>query len=144
MRKLQRGVWSNRKKSKLSYIHSSKNKIEKVFSSLNNNTSQSELTSIGCSNISIDEDTLSNIPHSVSEHQFKLPKQDQDVNIISDLDIVELSSIDYISIFNWRPADQIWPAKLFSWPAEPIRPIVKYYYLTFVYYLAFSLHDIIY
>ena len=48
---------------------------------VNNNTPQRKLKSIGCSNICIDKDTLSNIPLSVPEHQILLPKQDQDNSI---------------------------------------------------------------
>ena len=91
--------WSKRKKAKLSYIKPSKNKICKAFTNVINK-SVGEMNMMG----------NSKSREVLTSKEVILPKQDQvistslsntpailltDVEIISDLDIVEMSSIDY-------------------------------------------------
>ena len=59
--------WSKRKKSKFSYIHLSKNKIEKLFSCFNKDSPRSDFKSIECTGNNTEK--LLNISLSVPECQ---------------------------------------------------------------------------
>ena len=96
--------WSKRKKNKFSYIQPSKSRIDKAFKGIIKGKSNS-LKTVKCRNKQVTLDTKSDCILD----QNKLCKYDQDIStpmsnriipgkdveIITDLDIVEMSSLDY-------------------------------------------------
>ena len=99
--------WSKRKKNKLSYIQPSKSRIDKAFKGIIKGKSNS-LKTVKCRNKQIVNQVTLNTKSDCILDQNKLCKYDQDIStpmsnriipgkdveIITDLDIVEMSSLD--------------------------------------------------
>ena len=89
--------WSKRKKSKISYIHPSTSKIGSVFNSIKSNKQSNAIVEYPTNIVNCDlkSDSIDNC-----KLEDKLSCQNsinsvKEVEIITDIDIVELASIDY-------------------------------------------------